>query len=154
LNIVLHLETVLENPMKNTLLALTAVVFILSACSPAANEPGMDKPIATTNPDDSNLMRGNVYLDSTQLLTMESYPLQFTLALKGNLPTPCNQLRVSTSPPDSVNKIVVDVYSVLSADTMCAQVLEPFEENVPLGSFPAGHYTLWVNGQKAAEFDA
>jgi len=25
--------------------------------------------------------------------------------------------------------------------------------NFPLGSFPPGHYTLWVNGEKVAEFD-
>jgi hypothetical protein len=70
------------------------------------------------------------------------------------LPTPCNQLRGDISPPDSENKIVVDVYSVVEADAICAQVVEPFEENFPLGSFPAGHYTLWVNGELVAEFDA
>ena len=93
-------------------------------------------------------------LNSSELLTLESSPLQFTLALKGSLPTPCNQLRVDVSPPDSENKIIVDVYSVVKADEICAQVVEPFEENVPLGSFPAGHYTLWVNGELVTEFDA
>lgn len=105
-------------------------------------------------PGDGALTRGNVYLDSTDLLTMESYPLQFMLALKGSLPTPCHQLRVFANHPDAENKIIVDVYSVTQADTMCAQVLQPFEVNFPLGSFPAGHYTLWVNGQLIAEFDA
>lgn len=149
--------------MKKILFTLTAVVFTLSACAPVANVPPTDiqtatpqvsKPIPTPAPTDSNLVRGNVFVDSTDLLILESYPLQFMLALKGSLPTPCNQLRVDVNPPDSENKIIVEVYSVVPADAICAQVVEPFEENFPLGSFPAGHYTLWVNGELVTEFDA
>jgi hypothetical protein len=159
--------------MKNIFLILTFAVFALSACIPATSEPNMDepvmnesitntetvtpqvdKPVSTITPVDSNLLIGNVYLDSTELLTLESTPLQFMLALKGSLPTPCNQLRVDVSRPDSENKIIVDVYSVTKPDEICAQVLQPFEENFPLGSFPAGHYTLWVNGELVTEFDA
>ena len=156
--------------MKKISFALTVIIFTLSACSlvtnvppatntetttPQVSEPNPSPiPSFTPNPADSNLVRGNAYLDSIELLTQESNPLQFTLVLKGNLPTPCNQLRVDISPPDSENKIVVDVYSVASTDTVCAQALQPFEENFPLGSFPTGHYTLWVNGEVAAEFDA
>jgi hypothetical protein len=163
MNIVLNVETILEVKMKNILIALILVVFALSACGPITNTPptadietATPSPIPsfTPVPTDSNLVRGNVFLDSTELLTLESFPLQFMLALKGSLPTPCNQLRVDISPPDPENKIVVDVYSVVEADAICAQVVEPFEENFPLGSFPAGHYTLWVNGELVAEFDA
>ena len=156
--------------MKKILFALAIIVFTLSACRPVTNvppttnietatpqvgEPGPSPiPTFTAIPTDENLVRGNAFVDSAELLTLESYPLQFMLALKGSLPTPCNQLRVDVSPPDSENKIVVDVYSVVKADEICAQVVEPFEENVPLGSFPAGHYTLWVNGELVTEFDA
>lgn len=105
-------------------------------------------------PGDSGMMRGAVYLDSAELLTLESFPLQFTLALKGSLPTPCNLLRVEISPPDAENKVMVDIYSVIDPARMCVQVLAPFEANVPLGSFPAGRYTLWVNGEMVAEFEA
>jgi hypothetical protein len=163
LNFVLNLETILKAAMKKILLALTAIVFTLGACAPLTSVPPTDiqtatpqvsKPILTPAPTDSNLVRGNVFIDSTDLLTLESYPLQFMLALKGSLPTPCNQLRVDVSPPDSEEKIVVEVYSEVPADAICAQVMEPFEENFPLGIFPAGHYTLWINGKLVAEFDA
>jgi len=105
-------------------------------------------------PGDKALHRGTVYLDSADLLTLESYPLQFSLALAGNLPTPCNHLRVAVSPPDAENKIVVNVYSVADPNAVCIQMLEPFEVSIPLGSYPSGHYTLWVNGEQVAEFDA
>lgn len=154
--------------MKKILFVLIVIIFTLSACEPATNVPPTANietatphvsepstiPTFTPVPMDENLVRGNAFIDSAELLILESSPLQFTLALKGSLPTPCNQLRVDISPPDSENKIVVDVYSVVNADEICAQVVEPFEENVPLGSFPAGHYTLWINGELVTEFDA
>ncbi len=161
--------------MKKILLILTILIFALTACAPATNQPiATNGPSTATQPGDvntnesptsqpsdtaprpadSNLVRGNVILDSTELLTMESYPLQFMLVLKGSLPTPCHELRIALSAPDSQNKIVLDVYSVVDPNAICAQVLEPFEENFPLGSFPTGHYTLWVNGEQTTEFDS
>jgi hypothetical protein len=159
--------------MEKLLPVLMVVVFSLNACKPALNKPVTvtDQPTAfskTATPQvtqidepsppptvlDSNSVHGNVYLDSTELLTEESSPRQFTLALKGNLPTPCDQLQVEASQPDAKNRVIVDVYSLTQPDKMCAQVLESFEKKFSLGSFPAGHYTLWVNGKKVAEFDA
>ncbi len=134
---------------------------LLAACAPAFDQPiSSDDPLPPKTDDiiprpaDKDLRRENVYVESTDLLVMESYPLQFMLVVTGNLPTPCNQLRVEVRPPDAENKILVDVYSVVAPGTICIEVLQPFSENIPLGSFPAGHYTLWVNGEKAAEFDA
>ena len=126
---------------------------------PVSTPPPIDDPIINEEPflprsGDKALHRGTVYLDSADLLTLESYPLQFSLALAGNLPTPCNHLRVAVSPPNAENKIFVDVYSLSAPDTICIEVLQPFSENVPLGSFPSEHYTLWVNGEQVAEFDA
>lgn len=151
--------------MKRILIAVTLLNVALSACT-FTGQPAMDEPANSETssapqtgnfipgPADSNLMRGEVYLDSTELLTLESYPLQFVLALKGSLPTPCHQLRVAVNPPDAGDKVVVDVYSVSIPDEMCVQVLEPFEVNIPLGSFPAGRYTLWVNGEMLTEFQS
>ena len=147
--------------MKQILFTLLVALFIIAACAPATLQPVVtDEPAATQpggvtpSPTDSKLLRGNVYLDSIELLTMESYPLQFTLMLEGNLPTPCHELKVTVSAPDAENKIIVDVYSLTSPDVICVQMLEPFVENFPLGSFPAGHYTLWVNGEQVSEFDS
>ena len=76
------------------------------------------------------------------------------LQLKGELPTPCNKLRIATNPPDTDNKVVVDVYSVVNPAEICIQVLAPFEVAFPLGSYNAGKYSLWVNGEMIAEFQA
>jgi inhibitor of cysteine peptidase len=156
------------------------IVLLLAACAPTTSNPDqssnnpnqpVDDPNRPTSSDDpviipqkfdntiprpadKNLLRGNAYVESADLLTMESYPLQFMLVVSGNLPTPCDQLRVDVRPPNAENQIVVDVYSVAEPDKMCTEVLQPFSINIPLGSFPSGHYTVWVNGEQAAEFDA
>jgi hypothetical protein len=140
------------------------IAVLVTACAPSispADQPVNNQtpqppvsPDYLPRPGDDKLTRGEVFLDSTDLLTMESYPLQFALTLTGNLPTPCHQLRVQVDQPDTSGMIPVDVYSVVDPTVICAQVLQPFSLNVPLGSFPAGHYRLLVNGQPVAEFDA
>ena len=104
--------------------------------------------------EDGNLTQGNVFIDRSELLIMESYPIQVALILKGSLPTSCNQLRVIAKPQNEQNRIQVDIYSVIDPAKVCVQVLEPFEVNVGLGSFPTGHYSVWVNEEMVGEFDA
>ena len=105
------------------------------------------------NPDDINLSRGNVFINESGLVIRESFPPQITLSLSGDLSTPCHELRVNVQEPDSENKINVDVYSVVDPDRVCTQVLEPFQANIDLGTFPSGHYTVWVNEEMVGEFD-
>ena len=156
--------------MKKITLLFTALILVLAACasngdtpvdsSPSYPNPSYpnpsDPPVNELAPksSDGGLLRGEVYLDSTDLLIMESYPLQFMLVLNGNLPTPCHQLRVMIPPPDEQNRIQVETYSVANPDEICIQVLQAFDANIPLGSFPAGKYTVWVNSAQVAEFDA
>ncbi len=115
------------------------------------NEPSPN-PVAP-QPGDADLSRGNVYINEMSLVIRESFPPQISLALSGELPTPCNQLRAEINPPDPENKILVDVYSVIDPNKACVQVLEPFEQQIDLGTFPTGHYTVWVNSEMAGEFD-
>ena len=58
------------------------------------------------------------------------------------------------APPDAQNQISVQVYTVSDPAQACAQMLEPFSENIPLGSFASGDYTVQVNGEPAGEFTA
>jgi hypothetical protein len=105
-------------------------------------------------PGDAKLTRGFVFLNSSHLNIMESYPIQVSLNLEGSLPTPCNQLRVEIQPPDGALNIFISVYSVVDPNQICIEVLKPFTANVPLGSFLPGHYTVWVDETRLAEFDS
>jgi len=129
---------------------------------PVGTQPPADQPPAPVagenpyapQPGDDRLTRANAFLDSAQLLIRETYPPQIELALQGALPTPCNRLRVEIKAPDAEKRIYVEVYSLADTKLACAQVLAPFEASVMLGSFPSGHYTVWVNGNQTGEFDA
>ena len=150
------------------------LMLIVAACTPPAGNAATPPPdTAVTSPPEDNmptnepaaspfapkpgddqLTRGEVYLDEASLLIRESFPPQIVLVLRGNLPTPCHELRAEIAPPDQENNIAVEVYSVVDPDTVCVQVLEPLEEQIELGTFPSGHYSVWVNGQLAGEFDS
>lgn len=150
--------------MKRLLIVLLVLVS-MAACAPAPTQspdtpvdsggsPNSLPPIYAPRPGDDQLTRGEVFIDSVEILAMESFPVQYAILLKGSLPTPCHEVRVVYNEPDSENKIKLEVYSVTDPNIACAQVLQPFEQNVYLGSFPSGHYTVWVNGEQVAEFDA
>lgn len=103
-------------------------------------------------PGDREGERSPVYLDSSDVLLLESDPVQVRLVLRGSLPTPCHELRTRVSEPDEQNRIEVEVYSLADPDVICAQMLATFEEQVPLGSFADGTYSVWVNSELAGEF--
>jgi len=121
---------------------------------PQATSASLPAPDYAPRPGDEVLARAGVYLDSATLVVQGSSPAQFSLALKGNLPTPCHELRVKVDPPDTTNRIMLEVYSLTDPTKMCAEVLKPFEQEIDLGPFPTGHYSVFVNDRQVGEFDA
>ncbi len=122
--------------------------------SPVSNQPGgsVASPYPET-PLDENLIKGPVYLDSADLLILESFPPQYRLLLKGSLPDPCHKLEVVVPVPDARGVIAVQVFSLADPNTICIQVLEPFEETVSLDGFPPGAYTVNVNGEVVGQIE-
>lgn len=100
---------------------------------------------------DKNLVWGEVFLDKTDIVVLESDTPKFVLRISGALPTPCHKIRVIVSMPDDMNNIQVDVYSLSDPDEICIQVLEPFETIVPLGVYTNGEYQVVVNGKEIGE---
>lgn len=126
---------------------------LLTACSNPLGEPypAPWEPVA----GDADLSRGEVSLIDKEIQVETSDASQYLLFLSGTLPTPCHQLRVTVSRPDEKNQIYVETYSVFDPSEICIQVLESFEENIPLGSFSSGSqitYTVFVNGQSVGQF--
>jgi hypothetical protein len=102
---------------------------------------------------DENLVAGPVYLDSADLLILESFPPQYRLLLKGNLPDPCHRLEVVVPAPNAEGIIDLQVFSLANPETICIQVLEPFEESVSLDGFPPGIYSVEVNGEPVGQME-
>ena len=101
---------------------------------------------------DKNLVNGPAFIEGSDLIKKESGPAQVELVIYGNLPTPCNQLRVMVSEPNANKQIDIKVYSVSDPEKMCIQVLEPFQTSIPLGDLSSGKYTILLNEEKAVEF--
>lgn len=124
--------------------------------NPTDGAPAADPNLPSYAPQagDAALERGPAFVDEVELLSAESFPPQISILIRGSLPTPCNQLRVTVGQPDAQNKLAVEVYSVVDGGRMCQQVLKAFEVSVPLGPMPAsGHYTVTVNSELTREFD-
>lgn len=96
--------------------------------------------------DDESLIRGEAFVNESQIIVQENAPHQHLLRLSGALPTPCHQLRVLLPEPDELARIWVEVYSLSDPAEICIQVLEPFEASIPLGEFSPGEYEVLVNG--------
>ncbi len=131
---------------------------------PTASQPGDNVPPTTVppplsteqpyapQPGDSARLRQEVYLDSSRVHNLSSDPAIIVLDLQGNLPSPCNALRIVVSAPNAQNQIMVDIYSVIDPGEVCITIIQPFNTSVILGKFPSGHYTVWVNGKQVGEF--
>jgi len=107
-------------------------------------------------PSDASLSRSQVFLelDSGELITMDSTPLQVTAVLTGNLPDPCHQLRVVVTPANSEKRIDIEVYSLTDPSVACTTVLSPFVARIPLGGYFGGQFSVYVNGELFGEFDS
>ena len=160
------------NRKIQVLLELCLFVLALAACAglsdPDATEPTYDPstPISSDEqpsdgapisplaplPGEEMLRRGEVAIEKSEALIMESYPLQVALSIKGTLSTPCHHLRARLEKPDGENRIQVEVYSLVDPNEICVQILEDFETNLPLGSYRDGSYTIWLNGVQVGEF--
>lgn len=159
--------------MRIAVLALL-VMMVVAACAPLAtlpvrsetSQPGEPMPedgseeapvvaVPESEVEDlENMVREDIFLNSQELVLMESFPVQVALILGGDMPTPCHQLVYNVSEPSAENRIDVEVYSVISPAATCIAVLQPFEVSINLGSFPAGMYEVYLNGQLAGEFQS
>lgn len=141
------------------IICLIIVCVFLSACSEIDmldNGPNGTPPTSTPAPwepkeGDENLLRGEVFLDETEIIILDVEPAQIVLRFSGELPTPCHNLRAVVSQPDSSNRINVEVYSLSKPEEICIQVIEPFDIEIPLGTFASGEYQVVVNGQRIGE---
>jgi len=131
--------------MKHIIASVLAALFLVaaganvsSASDPA--EPG--SPGSATDP---------VYIDSTEILYLESYPVQVVLVVRGLLPTPCHEIDWGVQVSD--DGVDVQIWSEADSDQVCAQVLEPFEISIPLGAFESAGLPVFVNGHEVERIE-
>jgi len=126
----------------------------ISADTPVSSETQVNPTqIAGPATGEPEQLRGPVFIDQAELLIRESFPIQVDLHLRGSLPTPCATLRWMVGEPDEQGRIEVEAYSSQDAGLACIQVLQEFEQNIPLGAYSTGSYSVWLNGERIGEFE-
>jgi hypothetical protein len=119
---------------------------------PPAQSADPNNPYAPL-PGDARLQIDTVYLNSSELQTVSTFPPEYMLVLQGSLPTPCHALRVKISPSEETNTLTINVYSVTDSNTVCTQVLQPFSAEVPIRNLIPIRYKVVLNGEEIAEID-
>lgn len=112
--------------------------------------PGGDESFAPA-PGDEDKIRSDVLAEEVKVRKAGSDSNEYLLDISGSLRNPCYELRIVVSPPNEESRIDVNVYAVLSPDSVCTQVLEPFAAAVSLGTYTGGQYTVWVNDEKVGD---
>ena len=121
--------------------------------APPTQPAGQTPPaLATAAPTGigGSLKKGNVVIES-QAVAYDAAKNQALLNLSGGLPTPCHKLQTDVSQPTADGRIDVSVYSLVNPNTICNQMVKPFEAAVPLGALKAGKYGVYVNNAKVGE---
>jgi len=137
--------------MSRAIRLLGIAVFLAACGAQAAEEPTPLLPTAPIATEPARV-RGPAFIDSSELLMLESFPVQVRLRVTGTLPTPCHELLWNVIPPDEEGRIRVDLYTESDPDLACIQVLQEFDTSLALGSFAEGAFTVWLNGEQAGEF--
>ena len=121
--------------------AKSIIALALAAALAAAGCGGDDADAA--EPGDQ--AKGPAFVEEVQFIFLESYPVQVRATIVGTVPTPCHEAVAEVTDTDAgAGTVTVDLYSLADPDEVCAQVLEPFEVTVDVGSFETGDYTLII----------
>ena len=120
--------------------------FLRGECTPGASQSAQSpsvSPDTEANP--------GVYIDEIVLNIMESWPLQVSATVRGNLADACVVLDDITATREG-NVFSLRIHTHREGE-VCAQMLVPFEETVPLDvkGLPAGTYIVQA-GKVSATF--
>lgn len=152
---------------KNLVLIIIAVLFLLLCCvtvvvvsvltylrvTPQSSqffndviEPGNslnDTPIQVV-PDGSYDNQQVVFVDGLTIYMMESFPVQVSVTVNGNLPDGCTRIIDSTAEMIDESTFELRIFTQRPKDMMCTEALVPFVENINLDvkGLPAGTYRV------------
>lgn len=122
--------------------SLYALFLIGTSGVPASGSP---------DPGASGAVDDPVFIDSTDILYLESFPVQVHLLVRGSLPTPCHEAVWEVQ--HSGDLIDVRLWSTTDAGEVCMTVLEPFDITIPLGAFESASLPVFLNGEEVGRVE-
>jgi inhibitor of cysteine peptidase len=121
------------------------LVLILMVLLAGCSSPGPTSPEMPGEP-----YQGQAVVETLEVVMLTSFPLQVHLHVSGYLGDPCTEIKeIQTQRHDYQFEVTISTERAAGAD--CIQVIEPFEQNIPLDVYglPAGDYLVQVNGVEA-----
>lgn len=136
----------MNNKRKLWVVMLVVLALLAAGCTLLPGNGATDDD-PTPEPPTGGTIMGTANVESVEAQIMESFPVQVSIVVQGNLPDGCTELGEWTVNRDD------DVFEVTlpterPADALCTEALEPFEVTIPLdvAGLDAGTYTVDVNG--------
>ncbi len=139
---------------------LMALLMLLAACTlpggtsptdiPPTADPNQtvssDTPVAPTEAPTEipgEVITGDAMVDSIEVMIMESFPVQVSAVVTGNLPDGCTALDQAYAVRDE-NTFTLELTTVRPKDAACTDALVPFQETITLDvlGLSAGKYTV------------
>jgi inhibitor of cysteine peptidase len=143
---------------KITTVLLTIFVIILSGCigeeqnkTESGNITNDSQGITETNNSHGttggDYIYGTAKVESVQIATLESFPVQIQVIAKGYLPDGCTQIDEIKNESKG-NVFNINISTKRPKDALCTQATKNFTETIPLEvrGLKAGNYTVNVNG--------
>jgi hypothetical protein len=136
--------------MRTFLISLMAAL-ALAACAGDVVEPVTpptpDTGSQPTDGGEGETITGEAMVNSVQINMMESFPLQMSVTVSGDLPDGCTELTEPQQRREG-DTFFITLPTERPADAMCTQALVPFEETISVDilGLEAGTYTVSVNG--------
>jgi hypothetical protein len=152
---------------KNLVLIIVAVLFLLLCCvtvvvgsifaylrvTPQSSQFFNDglKPDNSLNdspvqvfPGEPNDDQQGIFVDDLKVNIMESFPLQVSVTVIGNLSDGCTRIVDSKAEMTDKTTFELQIITERPEDVMCTMALVPFEKTISLDvqGLPAGTYTV------------
>ena len=99
------------------------------------------------NTSNEEYTSGVANVESIEILTMESFPVQIQVIAEGYLPDGCTEIDEIKTETEG-NTFNINITTKRPKEAICTQAIESFTETIPLEvrGLSAGNYTVNVNG--------
>ena len=122
--------------MRKVLVFLEVAGLLLSACAPVTEPPPS----------------GRLTIDRSEMLLLESYPVQVRLLIHGTR-SRCDQLHSDVRLDEAERRIEVRLWAEPGPALTCLPGEKAFDESIALGSFERADLEVFLNGESIGRIE-